>query len=303
MLVVFGLFGFGLLGCFEISKAEEVRTNASYTATGANQMVAERTKAEIVSLREEAQRKMDKLKDTASTLKDRVKGQDQQNRLMGRETALGQFDRAINVVGSARERIEAQLPKLKTLGINTALAESKLTEAKNKLGKAEELIAEAHDTLASTANELTTAQKDALRVKAREAQTLIKEAHDILVNVVKMLRDAVKAKKSGPNSGVGSGGGNVGTDGATPTFACSYAPAPTGCTYVQGPNYNNQNSCGMILQCNEPGEVEATPNPTPNEPQAQACPSYAPAPTGCKYVETGEVNACGPVITLTCPTQ
>ncbi len=30
---------------------------------------------------------------------------------------------------------------------------------------------------------------------------------------------------------------------------CDYAPPPQGCTYTQGPNYNPQTSCGMILRC------------------------------------------------------
>ena len=77
----------------------------------------------------------------------------------------------------------------------------------------------------------------------------------------------------------------------TPTFACSYAPATDGCTYIPGPNYNSKTGCGMVLSC----EPERNPG--------FAC-SYAPATDGCTYTPgpnydsrtgCGMVLSCGSV--------
>ncbi len=99
----------------------------------------------------------------------------------------------------------------------------------------------------------------------------------------------------------------------TPTAMCSYAPLPPGCTYVQGPEYNNISGCGLVLSCLDSGSGSGGTNgptdgrsqPTqgqfnPQTTSADACPSLSPAPTGCKYVNSGEVNSCGPVLTLSC---
>lgn len=287
--------------------------NAGYTTTGENKIRVQKSNEELKSLREAAQAKMDKLKDAALALKDKVKAENQQNRLIGRENALAKFDKAINLIEGTTARVKAQIPKLKAIGISTVLAESKLVEVQGKLDKAKVVVAESHDIFASTPNELTKTQKETLKNKAKEAQVLIKEAHEILTNVVRTLREAVKAKKNDlptTPSGVGGGGFNGGTDGpSVPTYACSYAPAPEGCTYVPGPEYNNQNSCGMILACGDydgegvPNVGVATPFSNNNGNGDVACTGLAPAPAGCKYVDTGKVDACGAVSVLSCPTR
>lgn len=257
------LIVFVLLGYFSPATATETFTpqtadglqykagaKAGYTTSGENKMQVQKSTEEIRTLRDEAQMKMDKLKNLSTNLKDKVRAVEQQNRLLGRENALARFDNIINTVESAKNRVLSQIPKLKAIGVETTSAESQLVEVQNKLDKAKGVIAEAHNIFASSADELTKSQKDDLKNKAKEAQALIKEAHESLTNIVKSLRDAVKAKKSNSNPvAPTNGAGNVGTDGATPTYACSYAPAPDGCTYVKGPNYNETNSCGMVLSC------------------------------------------------------
>lgn len=47
--------------------------------------------------------------------------------------------------------------------------------------------------------------------------------------------------------GVGRANAIVGS-----TIRCDYAAPPTGCNYVQGPNYDPTTSCGMILSCPTP---------------------------------------------------
>ncbi len=272
-LVLLMVFVFVLLGFASLAKATETftpetatglqykkGTSGGYATSGENKVKVQKNAEEIKALRDGAQMKMDKLKNVASTLRDKVKAQEQQNRLIGRENALARFDNAIKVIESAIEKINAQLPKLKALKIDTTVAENQLSVANNKLNTAKTNVVDAHNIFASTSNELTTAQKDELKNKARETQILIKEAYDTTVSVVKMLREAVKAKKNNlppTTSGVGGGGFTGGTDGpgnidgtpVTPAYACSYAPAPNGCTYVKGPNYNDTNSCGMVLSC------------------------------------------------------
>lgn len=41
----------------------------------------------------------------------------------------------------------------------------------------------------------------------------------------------------------------VSTPVSTPFAICDYAAPPAGCSYVPGPNYNRETSCGMVLAC------------------------------------------------------
>lgn len=64
--------------------------------------------------------------------------------------------------------------------------------------------------------------------------------------------------RSKDNSGAWSTncqGRNIGVN--PPIALCSYPAPPVGCDYMQGPDYNNQTSCGMILKCTP------TQNPIP----------------------------------------
>ena len=42
-----------------------------------------------------------------------------------------------------------------------------------------------------------------------------------------------------------------------PLAICDYAAPPAGCNYVQGPNFNSQTQCGMVLNC--PAQSTSTP--------------------------------------------
>lgn len=62
----------------------------------------------------------------------------------------------------------------------------------------------------------------------------------------------------------------------TPPVACSYAPPPLNCSYIQGPNYDNATSCGLVLSCPSTPSINVpsssttlnttTSSPTPNTP-------------------------------------
>lgn len=42
--------------------------------------------------------------------------------------------------------------------------------------------------------------------------------------------------------------------------ACDYPAPPAGCTYIQGPQYNQANMCGMVLSCQNQESVADSPN-------------------------------------------
>ncbi|MSU60669.1 MAG: hypothetical protein EXS52_02005 [Candidatus Staskawiczbacteria bacterium] len=40
-----------------------------------------------------------------------------------------------------------------------------------------------------------------------------------------------------------------------PTPVCEYAAPPLGCNYIEGPNYNEQTMCGLVLKCSNENQV------------------------------------------------
>lgn len=255
-------FLFGAVNFVSAQGAGGYSASGSNTNAGAPLLMSNKTPAEIEAMRLEAKQKMEELKAQAKTLRDKARAQAQERRIIAREIALAKFDRAISKVGTIKTKIESQYPKLESLGVDTSGAKTKLTEVQTKIDKAKSIVAEANQLLASSGGELSAETKEKLKNMAKEAQTLIREAHNTSVDTLKMLREAVRAKRNGP-TGTGNSGTN-GPDGQVipagnstavveePSFACSYAPAPEGCTYVPGPEYNNQTSCGLVLSCQNP---------------------------------------------------
>lgn len=75
------------------------------------------------------------------------------------------------------------------------------------------------------------------------------------------------------------------------TATCSYPAAPTGCSYVQGANYNATTQCGLALSCPTTVIVKC---------------DYPAAPTGCSYIQGASYNAttqCGLMLKCTAATS
>jgi peptidoglycan hydrolase-like protein with peptidoglycan-binding domain len=61
--------------------------------------------------------------------------------------------------------------------------------------------------------------------------------------------------------------------GNTPIASCSYAPAPEGCTYINGTNYNPTTGCGRVLSCTGTGVVTSSSNPSSTQSSPNNCPT------------------------------
>ena len=75
------------------------------------------------------------------------------------------------------------------------------------------------------------------------------------------------------NASSGDGGGMA---------MCDYAAPPVGCTYVPGPNYNNDTSCGMVLSCKDQEATADSPN----------CKVYNDGCNTCSRAEIGGKQIC-----------
>lgn len=153
----------------------------------------EEIKKQIETIREEAKTKMEALRESIKNEKDVEKAKIKELRINGRENALQRFDAAVIRISDLKDRVNTQITKLEAKGINVtnakvfvATAETKLTNAKNK-------IAEINALLALSINELTPENKTKLRTLAQETQTLIVEAHGALGDAIKSLKEEIKA--------------------------------------------------------------------------------------------------------------
>lgn len=75
---------------------------------------------------------------------------------------------------------------------------------------------------------------------------------------------------------------DVGSSGGGGGAICDYPAPPTGCTYVQGPQYNQSNMCGMVLSCQNQESVADSPN----------CKVYNDGCNTCSRTEVGGKQVC-----------
>jgi hypothetical protein len=159
----------------------------------------EEFKKQIESTREEAKNKFNALKEQIKSEKDAVKAKIKELRITGREQALGRFDDAVARIGELKNKVNTQISNFEAKGVDTTSAKSFVATADTKLTEAKNKVVEINNLLATSINELTLENKTKLRTLTQETQTLIVASHNALKDAIKSLREAVKAKMEAEN--------------------------------------------------------------------------------------------------------
>jgi hypothetical protein len=153
-------------------------------------------KKDIRILREQAQDKMQRLKTNLKTERDQNQMKAKEARITGRERALGKFDKAVEILTNAKNRIVLHIQKIEAIGgIDVTLAKSNVATAEIKIEEAKVKIAEIHVLLSVSIDALSLENKTILRELAQETQTLLKETHRLLRDTIKLLKEILKARR------------------------------------------------------------------------------------------------------------
>ncbi|MCX6752654.1 MAG: hypothetical protein NTZ87_04135 [Candidatus Nomurabacteria bacterium] len=157
--------------------------------------IKQTVQAEIKATRDEAKQKIEDLKTKIKNEKDVAKAKVAELRITGRENALQRFDEAVARIDDLKDKINVQIDRFSSKGMDTtdakdfvATAETKLTDAKTKTGEAGVL-------LSASVSKLTADDKTKLKTLAEDIQTLIDDSHDALNNAIKSLKDTITVKK------------------------------------------------------------------------------------------------------------
>ncbi len=146
------------------------------------------------TMRAEMKVKMDALKDSIKNEKDKTKAKIKEAIITGRENALGRFDTVIEKTNSLKDRINDQISKLKTRGIDVGDAENLMATVETKLTEAQTKIVEVNTLFSDSIDVLSAEDKTNLKTLTEDIQNLLNDAHDALNNTVKSLKDTIKTK-------------------------------------------------------------------------------------------------------------
>lgn len=155
-----------------------------------------KTRPEVRILREQNRVKIEALKTAVRQETNTAQAQLKEEGLIGRELALARFDKAVDIVLGAIDRINAQFVRIEALGVNTTEAKKNLTDADAKLVAAENKILEAHAIFAVSATDLSSANKTKLRTLAKEAETLIKDSRALVISTIQLLKENIVKSKT-----------------------------------------------------------------------------------------------------------
>ena len=150
----------------------------------------EKIDAKIKALRSETKEKIGNLREQIKSEKDAAKAKIKESRIIGRENALKKFDALILRINNLKDKVNAQITKSKTNGVDVATAEGLVATAETKLVDAKAKIAEVSTLLSGSANELTKENKNTLKTLMKEIETLTKDAYRALNDAIKSLKEA-----------------------------------------------------------------------------------------------------------------
>lgn len=153
----------------------------------------EEIKNQIEATREEAKTKMEALRENIKNEKDSVKAKIKENRIVGREKAMERFDGAVARVNSLKERINTQIAKFETKGLDVTEAKATVATVDTNLDNAKTKIAEINTILAASVDQLSPENKTKISTLTQEIQALLVESQKSLKSAVKSLRDSMKS--------------------------------------------------------------------------------------------------------------
>ena len=158
----------------------------------------EKIQMQIQSLRESAKQKMDGLKTQIKNEKNKTKAKLLETRIAGREEILKQLDERITNINSLKEKINTQIAKADTKGVDTTSAKAYISAAEAQLLIAQGKVTEVNALLAGTTNVLTAENKTKLNTLKNDVQNALKDAHAALTNALTSIKDGLN--KTPPTS-------------------------------------------------------------------------------------------------------
>lgn len=110
---------------------------------------------------------------------------------------IRRFNQAIEWLGKIADRIASRIEKLKAGGVDTALSEGYLADARTKLDDAKESVIGLEDAVAEAleGEDLRSAFGQ-VRALVGEARNLIKETHSLLVSAIRNLKPGLNRERS-----------------------------------------------------------------------------------------------------------
>ncbi len=154
----------------------------------------ETMKQETENEREQEKTKFEALKESIKNEKDTTKAKAAEERITGREKALERFDTAVEKMNTLKDKVNAQITKLETKGVDTSNAKNLMVVVEAKLIEINGKITEANALFAGSTNQLTIENKTKLLTLNKDIQKLIKEVHQSFNDAVKSLKQALKIK-------------------------------------------------------------------------------------------------------------
>ena len=155
----------------------------------------EKVSKDLEAERADLKIKMDALKASIKNEKNATKAKAKEDIISGREKALERFDKIVSNMSDLKDRINTQITYFKTKNIDTSGAEAFIATAETKLNDIKAKIVIVYSLFSNSLNELGTADKTTLQNTTKDIQDIVSEVRDILNNAVQSLKDSILNKK------------------------------------------------------------------------------------------------------------